>query len=341
MSEPSVAQALRASAARHLPSWRTALAWHRPLMVFAAANAVLVVIASIGLAVDDRVLVGAPLWLKPAKFALSFVLFGTTLAWMISLLHRRRRLGALLGSAVALAGVFEMTIIVGQAARGQQSHFNTTTPFSGALYAIMGGTIVALWVSTLVVAVLLTREPLGDRVLALAIRLGIAVSLVGMATAFSMTSPTTAQAEALGRGDVSLTGAHSVGVLDGGPGMPLTGWATTGGDLRVGHFVGLHALQGIPLLALGLGVLALAGRRWRWLRDERTRRGLVVTAAAAWLGLVTLLFWQAQRGQPLLAPDAVTLIALAALLIATAIAIAAILARGHGRATACSIPRVR
>ena len=40
-------------------------------------------------------------------------------------------------------------------------------------------------------------------------------------------------------------------------------------------------------------------------------------AAAAWTGLVVLLTWQALRAQPLLAPDAVTLAALATLVAVT------------------------
>lgn len=253
---------------------RTVLSWHRPLIVFAAANAVIALVALIGLVVDDRVLVGAPIWLKPFKFAVSFVLFGPTLAWMISLLTHRRRLGTRLGHFIVLTGVIEMVMIVGQVVRGQQSHFNTTTAIDGVLWAIMGSAIVLLWVATLIVALLLLREPIGDRALALSIRLGLVVALAGMATAFFMTSPNPSQQEALARGQTTLTGAHSVGVPDGGPGLPLTGWSTTGGDLRVAHFIGIHALQGLPLFALALGALGVRGGRWERLRAERVRMGL-------------------------------------------------------------------
>lgn len=104
----------------------------------------------------------------------------------------------------------------------------------------------------------------------------------------------------------------------------MTGWSTTGGDLRAGHFVGLHAIQVLPLLALALG--ALAGR-WSRLRDERVRRGLVVVAAATWLGLTLLLTWQAARGQSVLNPDGLTLAVLTGLLIAAGLGVGFVLSR--------------
>ncbi len=100
-------------------------------------------------------------------------------------------------------------------------------------------------------------------------------------------------------------------MADGGPGLPVTAWSTTGGDLRVPHFVGIHALQALPLLAW---LLALPRLRL----DERSRSRLVTTGAAGYLGLVGLLLWQALRGQPLLQPDASTLAAFAALAAGTA-----------------------
>jgi len=111
------------------------------------------------------------------------------------------------------------------------------------LWTIMGSAIVLLWVATVIVAVLLLREPIADRALALGIRLGLVVALLGMAVAFFMGAPRPAQQDALALGQTTLSGAHAVGVPDGGPGVPVTGWSTTGGDLRVPHFIGLHALQ--------------------------------------------------------------------------------------------------
>ncbi len=140
MSEQSMSETTSSRLPMRL---RPLLGWHRPLIVFAVANAVLIPVALGGLVVDDRVLVGAPIWLKPLKFAVSFELFGTTLAWMISLLGRRRRLGNGFGNVVVVTGVIEMVIIVGQVVRGQ-SHFNTTTVLDGVLWTIMGSAIVLL-----------------------------------------------------------------------------------------------------------------------------------------------------------------------------------------------------
>jgi len=107
--------------------------------------------------------------------------------------------------------------------------------------------------------------------------------------------------------------------------MPITGWSLTGGDLRIGHFVGLHALQALPIVGW-----LLTRRRSRRL-GNRHRVALVVIAGLGYLGLIALLIWQALRGQPLLAPDAATLLALAALIGAMALPAGAIVAHGRGR----------
>ncbi|MCF3118663.1 hypothetical protein IPZ68_02910 [Streptomyces arenae] len=288
--------------------WRS---WHRPLVLFSASMAALAAVSAVGLVVDDRVLVGARIWFKPFKFAVSFLAYGLSLAWMLSLLDRGRRVGWWAGTVVAAASAVEMLIITGQVVRGKRSHFNHQTPFDEALFDAMAVTVVILWLATLAIAVLLLRARTADRASAWAMRCGIALALAGAAVGFLMTQPAPGQV----RGESPVVGAHSVGVPDGGPSMPLTGWSTTGGDLRIPHFFGMHALQLLPLLLMAL--MALAPRYAR-LADARVRLRLVLAASGAYAALFALLTWQALRGQPLIHPDATTLTAAALIACATA-----------------------
>ncbi|MFI6963999.1 hypothetical protein [Streptomyces sp. NPDC050255] len=295
-----------------MPHWRT---WHRPLVLFAAAMAVLTVVSGVGLLVDDRVLAGSAIWFKPFKFAVSFVVYALALAWMLTLLTRGRRTGWWAGTVVALTGLVEMAIIVGQVVRGKRSHFNNATPFDASLFAAMGATVVILWAGTLVIAILLLRARIADRASAWAIRSGVFLALVGAGFGFLMTQPSKEQRAAGNLDTADVIGAHAVGVPDGGPSMPLTGWSTTGGDLRIPHFVGMHALQLLPLFLLAL--VALAPRLAR-LRDPRVRLRLVRVASGAYAAVTALVAWQALRGQALIHPDGATLTATALVLAATA-----------------------
>ncbi|MEU9705893.1 hypothetical protein [Streptomyces sp. NPDC047981] len=268
----------------------------------------LAVVALGGLIFDDRVLLGAPIWAKPLKFALSFVAYCMTLAWMLTLLPRARRLGWWAGTVVATAGLVEIALITLQAVRGRRSHFNNETPFDAAVFQAMGTTVVVLWLAALVIAVLLLRARILDRPTAWAVRLGSLIAVAGAAIGFLMVTPTPEQLAA--GDDPPIVGAHSVGVPDGGPSMAVTGWSTTGGDLRVAHFFGMHALQVIPLLLLVLVTLA---PRFPRLRDPRVRLRLTLVASGTYAAVLALLTWQALRGRPLLHPDGTTLAAAAAI----------------------------
>ncbi|MFF4081781.1 hypothetical protein ACFYZN_20555 [Streptomyces sp. NPDC001777] len=276
---------------------------------------VMAVVSAVGLVIDDRVLAGTAIWFKPFKFAVSFVVYALALAWMLTLVTRGRRVGWWAGTVVAVACLAEMAIITGQVIRGKRSHFNHATPFDEALFNAMAVTVVVLWTGTLVIAVLLLRARMADRAAAWAIRSGVLLALVGAAFGFLMTQPTPEQRAAGNLDTADVIGAHAVGVPDGGPSMPLTGWSTTGGDLRIPHFVGMHALQLLPLLLLALISLA---PRFAPLRDPRVRLRLVQVASTSYAALVALVTWQALRGRPLVHPDGATLGAAALLVAATA-----------------------
>lgn len=283
-------------------------------MFLVYAMAALAVVCAVGIVVDPRVLVGAPIWLKPFKFAVSFVLYGVTLAWMLSLLPRRSRLAERMATLIVAIAVAENVWIVGQVVRGQTSHFNDSTPLNLILFAAMGAAIGVLFFAHLVLGIVVLIRRIPDLVARRAVGWGLGLSLLGMVAAVPMALP------GQDPGIEGVAGAHSVGVPDGGAGLPLVGWSTMGGDLRIGHFVGLHALQALPLLAILLN-------RFATRLDERTRARLVVVAGAAYGVLTVMLTWQALRGQALLRPDAVTLAAVAALVVATATAAALVLAR--------------
>ncbi|MFD0073865.1 hypothetical protein ACFVIY_15675 [Streptomyces sp. NPDC127166] len=275
--------------------------------------AVLAVVSAVGIVVDDRILVGVPIWTKPFKFSVSFVAYGLSLAWMLSLLPRGRRAGWWAGTVLTVASVVEMVLITLQVVRGTRSHFNQATPFDAAVFQIMGGTVAVLWLCALVIAVLLLRARILDRAMAWAVRLSSLIALAGAAVGFLMVRPTPEQ---LTTDNPTIVGAHSVGVPDGGPSMPVTGWASNGGDLRIPHFFGMHALQLLPLLLIALTALATRFPGLVRLADERVRLRLTLTASAAYAATFVLLTWQALRGQALLAPDGATLAGAAAIVLA-------------------------
>ncbi|WP_181697681.1 hypothetical protein [Nocardia sp. GTS18] len=283
---------------------------HRPLLYFAAVNVVLAVVTVVGMLVDDRVIAGSTAWFKPSKFALSFVLYSVALAWLISLRPKPSRFLWWMATVIVIAGTIEQVIIVGQVVRGTRSHFNTTTVFDTVLWVTMAVTIVVLFLATMAVAVGLWRARIGDAAVTWSIRLGLAITLVGLALGQLMPMQET--------GVEGIAGAHTVGAPDGTPGMPITGWSTTNGDLRIPHFVGMHALQILPLLAAGLVVLA---PRIPLLRHARVRLGLILTASGGYAAVLALVTWQALRGQPLVHPDRTTLVVAAVIAVGVVVGV--------------------
>ncbi len=258
------------------------------------------VVAAAGLWLDPRTITGAPAWLKPAKFAFSTGIYSITLVWILSYLPLWPRLRRVAGRTTAAMFVLEVGIIFLQAWRGTTSHFNVGAPLDAALFSVMGAGILAQTVAAAAVAVALWRQRFADRAMGLALRLGLTISVLGSTTGGLMTMPTSGQlAQVRDTGAMPLSGAHTVGAPDGGPGIPVTWWSVDHGDIRVPHFVGLHAMQALPLLALAL-------RR----RRDTTQIRLAIVGAAGYLSLFALLLWQALRGESFVQPGGLTVVAL-------------------------------
>ena len=256
-------------------------------------------IAAVGLIVDPRLITGAPAWLKPAKFALSIAIYVFTLAWMFTFIPGFKKTRRIVGWVTAIVMVLELSIISLQAWRGTTRHFNFSTRLNAALFAVMGMAIVLQTVASIAIAIALWREKFEDQALGWALRLAMIITIIGAFSGGLMTRPTTDQLAAAHAGQaMPLMGAHTVGAPDGGAGIPGTGWSVEHGDLRIPHFIGLHALQALPLFAWVL-------RRRRLPADSKVR--LTLTAAGSYLALFAILLAQALRGQPVLNPDALTM----------------------------------
>ncbi len=288
---------------------------HRPLAGVTAGSVILLIAALILQTLDGRIIQGSPAWMKPAKFAASIAVAAPVLAWIVAQMREARRYARLhkAASVIAALSLLELVIITVQAARGIPSHFNNATTIDAALFSVMGVAITVFWLAEVIITIGAFRFSFATPVRTWGIRLGLVGTLLGAGMGFLMPRPTPDQLESLSAGRATpALGAHGVGVPDGGPGLPVTRWSVQGGDLRVPHFIGLHALQGLPLAAI------LLERRRR-----RVARGSVPTARAiqqrdtqlvlglgvAWVGVTLVTLWQALRGQPVVAPDAATMLA--------------------------------
>lgn len=304
---------------------------HAPLTLSGLLTAAVTLFFIAGIFLDERTITGAPAWLKPTKFGISITLYSLTLTWILGFIRTdrvwRRRLVSTLAWTVIVTFALEWFALITQVVRGTTSHFNVATPFDAVLWGLMGTSIVVLWFANFVIAGLLLFQRFDKPAFAWSLRLGLIITIIGMGLGFLMTNPTAQQMAAWNVGTpVTIVGAHSVGVADGGPGLPITGWSTQGGDLRIGHFIGMHALQVIPFL----GWLVTRRRKW----SVRQQTALIFTAALGYLGLAALLTWQALRAQPITQPDALTVGVFLAIVAATGMVVVGIVRFGRARAPA-------
>jgi hypothetical protein len=284
-----------------------------PLTAVGILMLVVAVPSVVGIFIDPRIITGAPAWLKPFKFAVSTAVYSLTLAWIFIMLPGWPRVRRVVGWTTAIVFVLEVALIDAQAWRGTTSHFNVSTLGNAIVFSIMGLAILVQTAVSVAVAVALWRHRFIDRALGWALRLGMTLTILGAMTGPLMTRPTAAQlADARAGKPMPVAGAHSVGGLDGGPGLPVTGWSREHGDLRVAHFIGLHAIQVLALIALLFG---------QWRRPVPVRVRAVLAGAASYTALFLLLLWQALRGQSVVAPDATALASIAVWALVTVVAL--------------------
>ena len=229
----------------------------------------------IPLMVDDRTVLGINTWIKPIKFFISTAIYIWTFSYLLHDITRWPKLKSTLKWTVFFVMFIEMIIIFVQGARAVKSHFNFDTDIDSLMLAVKG---IMIMLNTVLIFILtfmyyFKHDNLHPSYL-LGVRLGLLVFIAGNLIGGIMIS----------------NGQHAVGVADGGAGLPFVNWSTTGGDVRIGHFLGLHAIQIIPLCAF-------------WIKEKIVKRSaqkLWITAIAGLYALIIyLLTTQALAGIPL------------------------------------------
>ena len=224
---------------------------------------------------DSTEILGVNRWIKPLKFFVSIAIFVWTLAIYLNFLKDYAKSARFISWATIFIFFVEMFIIVLQAWRGTTSHFNTKNALDARLFAVMG---IAIAFNTLLVGYLLVLYFAAEielpRSIVWGMRLGLILFLAACFEGSYMSSQT----------------GHSVGVADGGAGLPGVGWSTKGGDLRVAHFFGMHAFQVMPFFAFTL-------------EKYNVKSSTVWTFifAAVYFVIFTFLFVEALNGQPFFA----------------------------------------
>jgi hypothetical protein len=262
-----------------LPEWLRILHGCNPVLTWAGwLHVGLLAVALLLLPFDERTITGLNVWIKPIKFSLAGVIYLWSLAWLLADVPAAgQRSVRRISRLVALSMVGEIGSIYMQAARGTTSHFNIGSAFDGLVFSFMGvlimvNTVAIIWA----IGLTLRHRPFGLAAWVWGIRLGLLLFLVGSAVGGSM----------------SARLAHTVGAADGGAGLPFLGWSTRHGDLRAAHFLGLHALQALPLAGW---LLTRYAPRFR----NAGQVAALVLFALLYTGAVAWLYWHALAGLPL------------------------------------------
>jgi hypothetical protein len=256
------------------------------ILLAGAAIQIAFILPTVGaMLIETRQLNGINIWIKPLKFELSMALNLLTLFVLLRTLpvvDRDTRFIRWSAVAVAAASTFEIVYIALQAARGVGSHYNVGTRLEALGYQLMGVGAVTMVLGAFLIGIAIRRSsPQHGRE---GLHLGAWSGLVlGSVLTFVTAGVLSAGIDGPG---------HWVGgVKSDVAGLPLTGWSTTGGDLRVPHFFATHLAQALPLLGLAADRLRLPAPR-RWIAMGAAVGGLVVA----------LTFAQAIAGRPFIAP---------------------------------------
>ena len=186
------------------------------------------------LSLDDlRTIRDVGIWIKPMKFMAATALFAWSTVWLTQLANQSVSHGEAykgICTLLVVTSLFEVLYITYQAFLGEASHYNRTDALHAFLYSVMGIVAVGLTASQAWLAWEIWKAR-GSNELSVT---GLGV-VIGLALTFVL---------------ATVSGGLLGGIQPpSGQGLPFVGWHLYE-DIRPSHFLGVHAQQLIPLLAL-------------------------------------------------------------------------------------------
>ncbi len=203
-----------------------------PLYIFGWICIIGSVITTILIFTTETEVLGINAWIKPTKFFISTVFFVWSMNWFLGYLDQSPAITGYVWTVIAVFA-FELIFISFQASIGQTSHFNISSGFHSLMWSLMGLTISIATLYTLYIGILFFTNSFPDLSYSYlwGIRLGIIIFLI-----FAFEGAV-----------MGANMSHTIGAPDGGNGLKFLNWSVTHGDLRIAHFIGMHALQILPL----------------------------------------------------------------------------------------------
>ncbi len=200
---------------------------------FGLFNLIIAIVCLVLMQFETRQILGVNMWLKPFKFYASVGIMVLTMGWLLHYLNNAKAIRRY-STGIVITMFFENVLILLQAIRGTKSHYNISSPFNLIIFNLMGVFILAFTIICILICIKFFRQKEFSipPQYVWGIRLGILFFII-----FSV------------EGGLMLgMSRHTVGAVDGGPGLPVTNWSTEHGDLRIAHFLGIHCLQVLPML---------------------------------------------------------------------------------------------
>lgn len=228
--------------------------------------------------IDTRTISDVNVWTKPLKFISSFAIHLTTIILVAPLINKKYFESKFLVWTTIVASyslVLEIVYIAIQALRGRASHYNDLTQFESFMYGLMGLGAVLGVIGSFVLGYYIYKHARENTTFG--IRFGAGGGLMISSVLIFFVA-----------GYLGGNGSH---FIDKGFQninlLPIVGWSTIYGDLRVSHFFANHTMQFLPIV----GLVSLYIRK-------KYQKPFVILAAIFCVFVVCFTFWQALQNIP-------------------------------------------